>query len=78
LKCDEPLFGLRYYDCCFPFDEQNRKTVSFYADADQYLDEYLAILKTKMLEGTLPSFLEEKEKIKQQYGQTVFVVGEKQ
>ena len=64
IKCTEPITGLRYYDCYGPFEKNFRKTMSFYADAEEYIDEYLQILKNMMEDGTLPKYLLEKEKLK--------------
>lgn len=64
IKSQEPLIGLRYYDCSFPLSEANRKTISFYADAEKYMGEYLSTLRSMILNGEMPQYLLEKEKLK--------------
>ena len=50
----EKLIGLSYYDASFPLSEANRKTISFFADAEQYMDEYLTTLREMILTGKMP------------------------
>lgn len=78
IKSQEPLIGLRYYDSSFPLSESNRKTISFYADADKHMDQYLSTLKSMIEDGSMPKFLLDREKIKQEFGHTTFIVAEKE
>ena len=77
IKCHELFYGLKYYDCSMPLDEQNRKTSSFYVDVQDHLDEYLDRLKGMITDGSIVQYIYEQEKIKQEHGQTIFIVGQK-
>jgi hypothetical protein len=75
VKCPETLNGDAFYNATEPFDPVIRKTDSFYTDADEFIDEYLATLKKMIDDGTFPQYLMDHEKIKQEYGHTLFYVG---
>ena len=51
---------------------------SYYADVgEQHIDEYLDILSNMMKDGTFPEYFAKKETIKQKYGHSVFLIGQK-
>ena len=64
IKCHDLFYGLMYYDCSAPLNEQNRKTSSFFVDVGDHLDEYLTKLTNMITDGSITEYLLQKEKIK--------------